>query len=86
MPGTNYTHIFVEGYVSVAYHVQINGSVSNVIITDSKNKPTRDIKEKSFNGFLETNVISTVSKWQFKPVGKECLFNSNFIYEQAKNA
>ncbi len=84
--GTQYTHVFVEGYVTVAFLVNENGSVTNIEIVESKNNPTRQIKNRSFNGFLETNVISTVSGWVFKSVSSVCSSSTTFYYELEKNA
>lgn len=86
LPGTLYAHIFVEGFVAVSYTVETSGKVTEVKIVDSENRPTQKIEGREFDGFLESNVISTVARWKYKAVPADCEASQIFRYQQSVKA
>lgn len=84
LPGTSYVHVFVEGYVKVKFTVLTDGTVKNVLIIESDNRPTRKVNQ-SMEGFLEINVVPTVSNWKYKPIAAPCENEHKFRYELADN-
>ena len=86
--GTSYMHVFVEGSVSVEYVVTVSGEVSELRVTESTHRaigPRRSYPERNFDGFLESNVLQTVMKWQYEPIEQPCVARASFVYVFSEN-
>ena len=74
-------HVFIGGHVIAAFDVATDGSVSNVRVVESSYQPTSSrYANKSFDGFLEINTISTVSSWQYEGIDVSCSHKERFDY------
>lgn len=78
--GTSYTHVFIEGFVKARFIVQPSGVVESVEIIDSENRPKKHT-DKSFGGFLEMNVLSTLKNWRYEIISMPCIQEEVFHYE-----
>ena len=84
LQGTSYMHVFVEGHVTVKYTVATSGTVEDVQIMESSNNlvgPNRNrYPPDYFSGFLEMNVVPTVSLWKYQPISRPCEAQNTFTY------
>ena len=64
--GTSYLHTFVQGSVSAEYVVEPSGTVSDVQVLESSYEQIGkdNYPDGYFDGFLDTNVISTLKTWR----------------------
>ncbi|MEM7018882.1 MAG: hypothetical protein AAF512_16265 [Pseudomonadota bacterium] len=85
MQGSNYMHVIVEGFVLVEFWIIKTGSVANITILDSKSLPVgirgSTPEPKHLKGFLEINVLPSISQWLFEPIEEPCLVTRKFTYE-----
>lgn len=87
LKGTSYMHVFVTGEVSVEYTVLPAGTIEKVKVIESKYEPIGrgNFPDGYFDGYLESNVISTVKEWLYQPINTPCIALATFKYELEDN-